>query len=265
MKSNYSLDVNLNDTVVDSNSQGHIPYRVIDNMELYVGVYGGYYRLRVSLTEENREALNAKNFNKFKRHYNYELITGDNRDIVAKGQVLRCISYQSVLNRRVARAHNLHLIVNELMHEAIGSLVLSNIEQYDSSSHEMKFFDAARELTPYTSGAGKSGPINSPRFLMYVRNDVDGLHAHRRFCTERTMDGDTCITGIYTTWTYGASALDAPKIMYHDQVNVIQEAYDPDAFVMQQNRKPIPPKICKPATAAEVLEQFKKVVVPTIE
>lgn len=263
MKSYYNFDVNVNDTFVDSDSQGHIPYQVIENMELYVGAYGNYYRFRVFLAEESLRALNARDFRNFKRHYNYELITGGNMDVVASGQVQRCMSYQSVLNRRVARDYNLHRIVNELMHEAIGSLVLANIEVYDSTSHEMKFFDVARKITPYTSGAGKSGPINSARFQIRVPTGIDDLYAIRRFRTEITPTGDTEIIGITTTWTYGEAVLDKAKILYNEIANVTQEAYDPGSFVMQQNRKPIPPKLCKPATAAEVLEQFKKVVIPT--
>lgn len=264
MKSNYSLDVDINDTVIQTDAK-FPAYRVIDNMELYVGSYDGYYRLRVFLTEENREALKNRDFSKFKRSYDYELITDSNITVVAKGRVHRCVSYMSVHNRRLVRDHNQHIIVNELMHEAIGSLVLANIEQYDSTSHEMKFFDAVRKSTPYTSGAGKSGPINSARFQIRIPTEIDDLYANRRFRTEVTATGDTDIIGITTTWTYGEAVLDKAKVIYNDIASVTQEAYDPRGFAFACGKEKVPPKLCKPATAAEVLEQFKKVVVPTIE
>lgn len=264
MSNEYRLEVTINDAVVQTDAK-FPPYRVIDNMELYIGVYDGYYRFRVFLTEENREALKNRDFSKFKRSYDYELITGDNCDVIAKGRVYRCVSYMSVHNRRLVRDHNQHIIVNELMHEAIGSLVLANIERYDSTSNEMKFFDAVRKHTPYTSGAGKSGPINSARFQIRIPTGIDEMYANRRFRTEVTATGDTDIIGITTTWTYGEAVSDKAKIIYNDIANVTQETYDPRSLAFACGKEKVPPKLCKPATAAEVLEQFKKVVVPTIE
>jgi hypothetical protein len=264
MSSYHRLEVNLHNALIQTNDKTP-PYRVIDNTELYIDVYGGYYRFRVSLAEESRKALNDRDFNKFKRSYTYELITGDNIEVVAKGKVYRCANYATVHNRRVVRDHNEHVVVNELMHEAIGSLVLSNIDQYDSTSHEMKFFNATRMHTPYTSGAGKSGPINSARFQMRIPTGIDDLHAVRRFRTETTETGDTEIIGITTTWTYGEVVSDKAKILYNDIASVTQEAYDPRSFGFALGDVKVPPKLCRPATAAEVLEQFKKVVIPTIE
>lgn len=264
MSNYHRLEVSLHNALIQTNDKTP-PYRVIDNMELYIGIYGGYYRFRVFLAEESREALNNRNFNKFKRHYNYELITGGDMTVVAKGQVHRCGSYESIHRRRVVRDYNQHIVVNELLHEAIGSLVLCNIEQYDSSSHEMCFFDAVRKHTPYASGAGKSGPINSPRFVMCMGSGIDDLHGRRRFSTERTPEGDVEINGIYTTWTYGEAVADQPKIMYTNHALVTQEAYDPRSFEFGMGGTKIPPKLCQPATVNEVLEQFKKVVVPTTE
>lgn len=268
MQSQFNVNVNLNPVVIDGDVN-RPPYQVIDLIELSVSMgIKGCYRFVVSLDNDSRKALKARDFTTFKRRYHYQLITGDNCDVVSEGLIHRCVSFESINQRRVVRLHNLQTIVNELMHEAIGSMVLSNITQYDSSSHEMRFFDIARMLTPYTSGTGKSGPINSPRFQMDVKSDVANLFGRRRFSIERNRIGDTDITGVFTTWTCGEPGLEKAKIMLHDQALGNRPEPEDDSFKMKTELAPLPeptPITCTPMPVATVLEQFKKVIVPVIE
>lgn len=263
MEHGYNVEVRLNDNVVTPSCGRRPSYQLIESIELIIGErWFGEYCLRIQLNNERLKELNSGEATSVKPEYYYELTTspGDGA-IQASGIVHRCLSTEIVSGRLVIRPHNLQTTVSELIHEAIGSLMLTDLVEYSDQSVEARFFSAARQLTPFTMGVGKSGPIDSTRFWMRVPSFIPELHGKRRFVVEMQPDGSREITGVYTNWTYGELLAGQPKVLFTDQANFSKQEDEP-ASIIPRKRKP---KTFKPMTDKEVFEQFKKITFPVVE
>lgn len=255
MKYDYHVEVQLNDNVVIPSCGRRPSYQLIESIKLTIGEENGIgeYCLRIQLDSERLNELNTGEAASVKPEYHYELtVSPSDGTIQASGVVQRCLSTELVGGRLVKRVHNLQTVVSELIHEAIGSMMLSDLVEYSDHYIEVMFFNVVCQFTPFTMGVGKSGPIDSTRFWMRVPSFVPDLHGKRRFVTEVQPDGSRAIIGVYTNWTYGELLTGQPKVLFTDQVNFSKSGDDEL-------------KTFKPMTDKEVLEQFKKITIPVIE
>lgn len=262
MERSYNLSYNISDAVITPTNNRLPPYQAVTDIELSISErWHNEYRLHITLEDEQLDALYAKPMGPVKLEYRYELITGSDGDVVSSGKVHRCTSAELTSRRRVVRLHNSHITITELIHEAIGSMMLSNMVEYNDRSIEVAFFNAASNITPYTAGFGKTGPIDSVRFWMSVPSNIEGLCGRRRFVSEVQSDGSRLITGMYTNWTYGELVTEQPKVLFTNQARFDKE----EEPKLELPQCPKPARTFKPMTDVEVFEQFKKITFPVIE
>lgn len=262
MKQNYTLEVNLHDTLVTPKDCKYRPsYNVIHYIKLALtSLEGTHYQLRVFLEEEKLKALATETFTDRDLQYRYELLGEERFGVIACGKVSRSLSFETLHRRRVLRLANLQTVVTELLHEAIGSLVLCDKPSYVGFGEPcLDFLNIVSQTTPYAAGVSKAGPIVSHRFIMKINTNIPGLTGKRRFIVEKADTYLPHILGVHTVWTYcDPHNADAPTLSLTDAVNCrnLKEGTYRHAVIDGQSLETAGLKVT-PMTAEEVVERMR--------
>jgi len=266
MKQSYKVEFELNDTVVNPGVNMK-PYQVLESVYLEInGFRGKSYGLQVFLEPDSLNALNAGEFTTKLLEYCYELTTlGDKPSVVlGSGSVSRCQSFETTHRRRITSRSVTHDVISELLHDAIGSLALCDVEVYDSQMSEcLTFLNAVRQTTSYADGVSKAGPIVSHRFFMGVETSVPGLTGKRRFIVEHASMNVFTIIGVHTIWKYSnPDDLDAPTVLYTDSAKCISKG---EKIITGDGQMLVPnTSMIKPMTVDEVLARMRGTSLPVL-
>lgn len=267
MKHSYKVEFELNDTVVRPNER-FPAFQVLESVYLEINNFRGKdYGLQVFLEPDSLRALNTGEFRTNMLHYRYELVTvdGESSTVLGSGAVSHCQSFETTHRRRVVSRSCTHDIISELLHDAIGSLVLCDVDVYDGRVAEwLVFLNAVRQTSPYADGVSKAGAIVSNRFFMGLNTGIPGLTAKRRFIVDHPAMNVFNILGVHTIWKYtDPKTMDTPTVIYTDSATCASRG-EPimtgDGEVLTSDTS-----VIKPMTAEEVLARMRATSLPTIE
>ncbi|QXO10062.1 hypothetical protein pEaSNUABM37_00101 [Erwinia phage pEa_SNUABM_37] len=214
MKIDYAFDFTLAKNTVPA-TEKHKSHHVLERASLEINDY----LFEVTLDQEMVSKINASDFDDLKYRYHYRLCRG--ADLVASGKVRSCQNMPTTNGRRIFSLDHVGGLINEIMHEAIGSMILSDVAAYTPELEQLKFFEQVSAATSFTAGVNNSGAIGTPRFVMAVSTDIPHLRGGRRFSISRD-GGIQRITGVTTTWVYNlgdqTAPGDEPRLLFRDRV-----------------------------------------------